>query len=211
MSETIDLYAILGLAKEASPAEIKKAYRKASKLKHPDGGGSPEEFKRINGAYEVLSDPVKRKLYDDTGETNNEAIEEMTRQLAIGAFDRDVDPVIWMREQLTGAIHGHERDKKDGIRRRDQMRSRLDRFRKYNAEPSEASTIVNETIERRIADTERMIAQAESCILLNKACQEYIQTLKERPVDHSGFSPFGAKSYNDLMFSFKSRNGMTTG
>lgn len=205
-----DLYAILGIAREASLAEIKKAYRKASKLKHPDAGGSPEEFKRINEAYEVLVDPAKRKLYDETGETNNEAIEEMTRQLAIGAFDRDVDPAIWMREQLTGAIHGHERDMKDGIRRRDQMRSRLDRFRKYNTEPGEALSIVIETIESRIADMERMIEQAESCILLNKACQQYISTLKERPIDHSGFHPFGSKNYNDLMVGFKSRNGLST-
>ena len=60
----MDLYGILGIKNTASKEEIKKAYRKASLKHHPDRGGNAEEFKKVNRAYEVLSDPMKKRDYD---------------------------------------------------------------------------------------------------------------------------------------------------
>jgi curved DNA-binding protein len=72
-----DYYAVLGVPKTASPAEIKKAFRKLARQHHPDAkpGDSAAErkFKEINEANEVLSDPAKRKQYDELG-ANWEAI-----------------------------------------------------------------------------------------------------------------------------------------
>jgi curved DNA-binding protein len=63
-----DYYAILGISKTASPEEIKQAFRKLARKYHPDvnpGNKQAEaRFKEINEAYEVLSDPDKRKKYD---------------------------------------------------------------------------------------------------------------------------------------------------
>ena len=60
-----DIYAELGVAKDATQADIKKAYRRKARELHPDtGGGDEEAFKRLGAAYEVLSDPQKRALYD---------------------------------------------------------------------------------------------------------------------------------------------------
>jgi molecular chaperone DnaJ len=65
------LYETLGVSKNASPDEIKKAYRKLVREVHPDRNpGSEERFKEVQSAYDVLSDADKRKQYDAIGTTN---------------------------------------------------------------------------------------------------------------------------------------------
>ena len=65
-----DLYLILGLGRAATFQEIQRAYRRKAKTAHPDAGGSDEAFSELSTAYTVLSDPDRRKRYDDTGEIN---------------------------------------------------------------------------------------------------------------------------------------------
>ncbi len=71
---SVNYYDILGVGRKASPAEIKKAYKRLARKCHPDlnpGSRTAEEqFKRITAAYEVLSDPAKRRLYDQVGSTS---------------------------------------------------------------------------------------------------------------------------------------------
>ena len=61
----MDHYQILGVSKYASQQDIKKAYRKLAMKHHPDKGGDEQQFKQIQAAYSVLSDPDKRAQYDN--------------------------------------------------------------------------------------------------------------------------------------------------
>jgi len=66
----MDYYDLLGISKSASDAELKAAYRKQALKWHPDRNketGATEKFKEINHAYEVLSDPKKKSMYDQYG------------------------------------------------------------------------------------------------------------------------------------------------
>jgi curved DNA-binding protein len=70
----IDYYKVLGVPRSASPKEIKSAFKKAALKYHPDlkaaneKAASEEQFKKINEAYEVLSDPEKKEKYDQLGD-----------------------------------------------------------------------------------------------------------------------------------------------
>jgi DnaJ-class molecular chaperone len=64
------MYEVLGVSKDASPDEIKKAYKKMAMKHHPDRGGNAEKFKEVNNAYEILSNPDKRRNFDQFGDPN---------------------------------------------------------------------------------------------------------------------------------------------
>ena len=106
-----DYYEILGVPKNASSEDIKSAFRKLARQYHPDvskEANAEEKFKEINEAYGVLSDPEKRRRYDqfgrqglgDMGGVNmhdytmdfNDLVEEIVRQLWLW---------IWRRTRLT--------------------------------------------------------------------------------------------------------------
>ena len=61
----MDYYELLGVDRTCSPSEIKKAYRKLASKHHPDKGGDAEQFKKIQEAYDTLSDPQKKEQYDN--------------------------------------------------------------------------------------------------------------------------------------------------
>ena len=69
-----DLYAILGVPRDADPEVIRKAYRKLARRHHPDvnqgAKAAEEKFKEISRAYDVLSDAEKRRSYDEFGDVS---------------------------------------------------------------------------------------------------------------------------------------------
>lgn len=77
-AEFKDYYAILGVSRDATDEEIKKAFRKLARQYHPDVAknkkAAEEKFKEINEANEVLSDPQKRKRYDELGAHWNDPV-----------------------------------------------------------------------------------------------------------------------------------------
>lgn len=87
----IDYYKVLGVEKNATPADIRKAYRKMAKKYHPDinkdNPKAQELFQAVNEANEVLSNPEKRKKYDEYGEHWKHADEFETQKSSYNPFE----------------------------------------------------------------------------------------------------------------------------
>ena len=96
-------YEVLGLARTATQAQIKSAYRARAKALHPDAGGGKESWAELQLAYEVLSDADARAHYDATGTINAPKADNRAGQIIglviaafdtvmTGALDRNQDP-----------------------------------------------------------------------------------------------------------------------
>jgi curved DNA-binding protein len=92
-----DYYKILGVSRDADEKEIKQAFRRMARQYHPDMNkgdkAAEEKFKEVNEAYEVLSDPEKRRMYDQLGA-------DWQSWQRSGGRPEDFD---WSRWQQTGA------------------------------------------------------------------------------------------------------------
>lgn len=119
----MDHYTTLGVAKNATPDEIKKAYRKLASQHHPDKGGNTTKFQEIQTAYDTLSDQNKRFQYDNQRPTNfngfhhgqgNPDLEEILRNFGLGDMFRNVHQQrnnifrtkmdITLKESYTGCV-----------------------------------------------------------------------------------------------------------
>jgi curved DNA-binding protein CbpA len=83
-----NLYEELEVERDATPAQIKSAYRKLVKKHHPDKGGDAEKFNRVQLAFDVLSNPARRTRYDRTGRTDEikvtpQAVQSMISQTVV--------------------------------------------------------------------------------------------------------------------------------
>ena len=101
-------YTELDVPVDASLETIRQRYRTLAQMHHPDKGGDEELFKRIKLAYEILSDPVRRKQYDITGETTStnakdEAVANLVHILlrVVPNFNVDQEDLIHIAEMET--------------------------------------------------------------------------------------------------------------
>src|SRR5206468_7526578 len=100
-----DYYGILGIRRDASSDEIKKAYRRLARELHPDVNPDPqtqERFKEITQAYEVLSDPEKRQMYD----LGVDPFAASTAGAGAGPFGAGFNPLNDLLDQFFGAAGG---------------------------------------------------------------------------------------------------------
>ena len=86
MSSAEDLYAVLGVPKGATPEQIRNGFKDRAMINHPDRGGDPATYARIQTAYETLSDQSKRAAYDaGKGSASGGAEKQYGQSFADGA------------------------------------------------------------------------------------------------------------------------------
>jgi DnaJ-class molecular chaperone len=130
-------YEVLGVNKDTPMDDIKKAFKNRSKELHPDKGGTPEDFNNLKKAFDILTDPAKRNLYDEYGIDDALDIENEAKlvavQIVVSALDGlpdscDVDKEISAIFQrcLNGLTQQEEAAKKA----RDKLQRRLDSIQK---------------------------------------------------------------------------------
>lgn len=171
-------YEILGLSKTATPAEIRRAFRKAATVNHPDKGGDAAKMAGINAAYEVLSNPERREQYDQTGET------EQKQSLRSEALHRVVMFVHLAAEAGAMDIVGHTltlveaeiAKAKSGIQSaraaRATFEQQLQRVRRKPSavEREPEGDFVSQILKTRIADADAHVSKMDDLIAtLNEA------------------------------------------
>ncbi len=106
-----DYYGILGVARSATPDEIKRAFRQLAREHHPDVNQDPraaERFKEINEAYQILSDPERRAYYDRTGRAGSTLRDAGGSPFGASPFE-DIFDMFFGRERAQGGEPGPER------------------------------------------------------------------------------------------------------
>jgi curved DNA-binding protein len=83
----MDYYSLLGVSRNASDKDLKKAFKEKSMQHHPDRGGDAEKFKEINEAYQALKDPQKRQMYDQFGTTDPQQTGPQGFQFSTNGFE----------------------------------------------------------------------------------------------------------------------------
>ncbi len=81
-----DLYSVLGVARGATPAKIKAAFKQLAKTLHPDAGGKDKDFARLSAAYMVLRDKKRREKYDETGSLSESEVDSDLKRMASMMF-----------------------------------------------------------------------------------------------------------------------------
>ncbi|MFD1744374.1 J domain-containing protein [Rhizobium helianthi] len=137
----IDPYKTLGVDRDADGASIKAAYRSRAKAAHPDAGGDVDAFSKLTASYELLLDPVRRKVYDDTGfDPQLTDTKDLEGLLILDALVNDFilderepgsfDPVAAMRRRLTDKIVNTRIHILELERHRGRIRHHIDRIGK---------------------------------------------------------------------------------
>ncbi len=135
----IDPYATLGLDRDADAAAIKRAYRRLAKTAHPDGGGDISAFETVTAAYDLLRDPVRRRVYDDTGYDPQMAdARDLKGLMVLETLVNDIilderepgsfDPVAALRRKLTDDILKNRFHILELERHRNRVRQHMDRL-----------------------------------------------------------------------------------
>lgn len=197
-------YQTLGLDPSATPAEIKTAYRNATKTHHPDRGGESERFREIQRAYEVLIDPDLREEFDRTGRMPGarESAEDIPG-LILEVYSQVVEATFKIKEierlPILDAVRSVFKDRQKDLRKRIRSSARvsnsLERMRRRIIHKTDsAPTIFDQWLEVQLAEIEdarriceRKIALAGQCLTWLEAYADAADEAADQDIDPSLF------------------------
>ena len=170
----IDPYEVLGIDRDCDGEAVRSAYRRLAKEAHPDSGGDSEQFARLQASYDLLKDPVRRKVYDDTGYDPELAdakdlkglllLEPLVNEMILderepGSFD----PIAAMRRKLSDDILKSRFHILELERHRARVRKHLDRLARRKRDKS-ASDVLGSMLRARSESIGEAIRNAEAQI-----------------------------------------------
>lgn len=185
-----DLYAVLEVNRTARKSTIVKAFRRLARKRHPDCGGDAVKFEQLKRAYEVLSDPIKRKRYDETGEVgstnpSNELAEisgllaAMWLDTVAGLMDRGQKPYCVdiskiMSEKLDQSIQAASQEISRLTKRKAEFEKLVGRWvtTADNPNPFEAAT------QQVLGAISRGINDIEAAMTKNKQAWDFLKVCK---------------------------------
>lgn len=158
-----DHYDTLGVPRDASPADIKSAWRRLAATEHPDKGGNAEKMAAINRANDVLGDPDKRAEYDETGQCDGEdRLEAEARNNLASLFNAVLeqdsgDLVASARAMLANASGQLAQQLALAERRRERLKKQRNRVRTKKG----ATNLFQGLVDQQIGNLTQQIAQME--------------------------------------------------
>lgn len=174
-----DPYATLGVGRTATAGAVKTAYRTLVQTAHPDRGGDPELFITIVRAFDLLSDPEARKLYDETGAFDADAVADFRRDVTkvlADMFDAAVQTAVATGldlskvdfvQQMTAAVRSGLTEANLTLRRTDRHIEELGRLGKRISRRDDGPNLFGERVAAQIAakDAERLGARRRVLLL----------------------------------------------
>jgi curved DNA-binding protein CbpA len=180
MNTDFDPYKILEVEPNASADDIKKAFKQKSKTAHPDCGGTPEDFDVIKKAYEILTDPSKRKMWDDYKMADNIDVENEAKmaasQIAVQVLDTYPDNCN-LDEEIAEVFKKCLRDIAEQIRGITQKKERLEnRYRAVQNKPED--DFISIDIERTVNARDLQIRRHKLNMEIQKRAFELLKGYK---------------------------------
>lgn len=180
-----DPYMVLGVPRSATEASIKAAYRNRARSTHPDRGGRSDEFVVVVRAFDVLSDPIARRLFDETGQVREAGARDRRRDVAVilaDMFDVAVATALSVGlplhrvnfiEQMATAVRTQSTEAETGLRKLkldlDALKALRTRIRRRDGEPNLFVQRIDEQVK---AKAEELAAASHRRALLATAQTE---------------------------------------
>lgn len=186
-------YETLGVSKDATPEQIKRAWRKKCREHHPDReGGSADRMQAVNKAYECLWDPERRANYDRTGEDiTGPSLDDVVRNEVIGLFSAVADStaesglLAAARRMVSGRKSHFEMDQMAAKQRQRWLEKKRGKIRVRTKTSDLYAEVINGKLAELQSKLEMLAKQIEVCVAIDRYLDDYESVDDEVPVEKS--------------------------